>query len=312
MKAGSAIRFLFVTGKGGVGKSTVALALGLSLASRGRKTLVVAASGSTQLTHLVGRAITTTPVEVAPRLFSAFIDPEEAMREYVESALHSRWLSDALFHRKFSRGFLYGIPGLRPWALLGKAWYYSEKERSGPSLPEAPFDTVIVDAPATGDSTDLLRVPRIITEVAPLGRLRRDAEACWTMLRDPRQTRIVAVTLPEDLPVTETCELVAVVREELGLPLGPLVVNQRSPELLSARLREKLSSLDRESLEPEVRSVFRAAERRALREQSEETELVRLRGLGLPLLEIPRFSAPPQGISGLTDFAAHLTHFWTD
>jgi len=312
-----AIRFLFVTGKGGVGKTTVAAALGFALAKQGRKTLVVAGSGTAQLGRILEQKITTTPVAVAPFLYAAVIDAEQAMREYVESAVGSRLVADAVFHEKFSKGFLYGIPGLRAWALLGKAWYFSTSERGGPPLPHAPFDTVILDAPATGDSTDLLRVPRIITELAPFGRLKKDAEDCWQMLRDSTRSAIVPVTLPEELPVTETQELVAVVRDDLALPLGPLVVNQSSLPVLSAQARQKLAHLDpsladfslpntAEGAEPAVRSVLLSGQRRALRENREQEQLDRLSRLGLQICRVPRLPLPPQGISGMSEVALHI------
>ena len=306
MSAATAIRFLFVTGKGGVGKTTVAAALALGFSRLGRKTLVVAGSGTSQLGRALATNVTTRPAEVAPGLHAALIDPEEAMREYVESAVGSKLVTDALFHQKFSGGFLHGIPGLRAWALLGKAWHYGNRSDSGPALVGAPYDIVILDAPATGDSTDLLRVPRIITELAPFGRLKKDAEDCWAMLTDPRQSAIVAVTLPEELPVTETTELIAVVRKDLGLPLGPLVVNQCSPPLLSLEARHKLARASVEDDDPAVRSALLSGQRRALREESEEQEVSRLSALGLELCRVPRLAQRPSGISGLAEVLEHL------
>lgn len=297
------LRFLFVTGKGGVGKSTIAAALGLRAARLGQKTLVVAATGTNQLGRLFQLPVSTRPERVEKNLFVATIDPEEAMKEYVEATLGSRLLADALFHPKFSRGFLHGIPGLAPWALLGKAWYYSQTGRAGPALPEAPFDCVVFDAPSTGDGTDLLRLPRVIGDLTPLGRFKKDAEDCWATLQNPDESALVPVTLPADLPVTETLELLSLVRRDLGLPLGPLVVNQTSERFFDADLAEKISKISMESLPEDERSIWRAAERRLLREREESAQLARVEELGLPTVFIPHFIPPPRGLPGLAEIA---------
>lgn len=301
MESTKGLRFLFVTGKGGTGKSTIAAALGLRAAAEGRKTLVVAPSGTARLGGLFGLEVSTRPTRVAQNLFVASIDAEGAMREYVEALLSSRLLTDALFHQKFSRGFLHGIPGLRSWALLGKAWFYSQRDRSGPALPEAPFDTVVLDAPSTGDSTDLLRVPSVVSDLMPVGPFRKDADDCAAFLRDPRSTRVVAVTLPEDLPVTESLEIVRVVRDDLRLPLAPLVVNQLRPNLFTDSLRERLKNFNTrgESADERVRSTFRAAHGRAVLEGEQALQMARLEALGLPLVRVPRLETPPEDVAGL-------------
>ncbi|HSC86344.1 MAG TPA: ArsA family ATPase [Polyangiaceae bacterium] len=299
----SAKRFLLVTGKGGVGKTTVAAALAVGIARAGRRTLVVASSANTQLALALGTELDGKPRRVSDGLHGMLIDPEESMREYVESAMGSRWVADALFHERFSRGFLHGLPGLRAWALLGKAWFQQElDERTG----EAPFDTVLLDAPATGDSTDILRVPRIISDLAPFGRLRRDAEACWAMLRDAERSAIVPVCLPEELPVRETEELVALVRKDLGLPFGPLVVNQWTSPRFSADASSALVDATFEGVPASLLGVLRAGQRHARRERSENEERERLALLELEICAVPRLAKPPVGLRGSTEVLEHL------
>lgn len=300
------LRFLFITGKGGVGKSTLAAACGLSLAQRGKKTLVVSARGPGPWEAGTGAQLVTTPRRVANNLYVVRIEPEEAMQEYVQEVVGSRLVAESLFKQKVSRGFLTGIPGLSAWALLGKAWYYGQPQRPRAALPEAPFDVVVLDAPATGDSTDLLRVPRVIAEMAPPGRLRRDAEACWEMLRDPRQTALFPVTLLEELPVTETLELLAVVREDLQLPVGALFVNQTRAELLPEEVRNKVLQVELEQLPPTERSTWEAARFTALREQQALRERERLVASGVHLVEIPFLGDSPQGVARLSEIVQFL------
>jgi len=98
------------------------------------------------------------------------------------------------------------------------------------------FDVVILDAPATGHGLDMLRVPRTILDVVPPGILRRDAERAWTLLTDPKATLVMLVTLPEEMPVTETIQLARGL-DEIGLPAGRIVVNGVLPPLFAPEER---------------------------------------------------------------------------
>lgn len=307
------LRFLYVTGKGGVGKSTLAAGLAQHLANRGRRVLLVFEHESLGLERLLGRSVGQAPTELGPNFFACGIEPETAMQEYARSVLKSTRLTEALFHGKVARGFLHGVPGLSAWAFLGKAWYFAEPTSDGPVLGAPRVDIVIVDGPATGDSTDMLRVPSVIRDVAPRGRLRRDADACYEMLRDPARTAVLVTTTLEELPVTETHALVAALRQDLSLPLGPLLVNQVQTELFSPEDRARLASAREpnaleEPLEAEapVERVIALAGRRARAEANAALQRSRLRDLALPLWQIPLLEPEPQGSAGLQALAAAL------
>jgi hypothetical protein len=304
------LRFLYVTGKGGVGKSTLAAGLATYLAARGRRVLLVFEHGSLGQERLLGRNIGLSPLRISPNFFACAIEAESSMREYAESVLRSARLADALFHAKAARGFLQGIPGLSAWAFLGKAWYFAEPSADGPALGAPEVDTVIVDGPATGDSTDMLRVPLVIREVAPKGRLRRDADACYDMLRDPARTNVLVATTLDDLPVTETTALVRVVREELEMPLGPLLVNQVQKDLFSPEDRARLAGIESEGRDDgnkdAIERVISLASRRARSEVQANLGRARLQELELPLWEIPLLEPEPQGPAGLEALAAAL------
>jgi anion-transporting ArsA/GET3 family ATPase len=223
-------KFLFVTGKGGVGKSTVSVALARALASRGRRVLL-AVTEQAQVGPMLGGVEITTDVQVVDEGLSViWVEPERSLRDYGEITLRSRIAYQALFGNRYAQAFLAAIPGLHQWASLGKAWFHADGDRA---LGGASFDHVVFDAPATGHGLEMLRVPKVITEASPPGILRRDAAAAWDMLQDPTRAGVVVVTLPEELPVQEALELTADVAQ-LGVPLAAIVMNAVPAQLFSS------------------------------------------------------------------------------
>lgn len=285
-------RFLFVTGKGGVGKTTVVAALAERFAREGKRVLVAETSAKEHLSALFGRTSLPTQItELSPRLFGVLLDADVALKEYGTLVLKSERLVSALFDNKLVRGFFHGAPGLKEWAALGKAWYHSTEVLADGS-PR--FDVVILDAPATGHGLDMLRVPRTIVELSPPGVLRTDAERAWTQFRDPAQSGVVVVTLPEEMPVNESLELCAALQTELGLPLSAIVVNQVVPELFSATEVAELASLEEPTGPDPAELALAAGIRRAAREKVQSESLARLRALPAAQLRLPYL---PEGAS---------------
>jgi anion-transporting ArsA/GET3 family ATPase len=231
-------RFLFVTGKGGVGKTTVCAALALALARRGRRVLVAMSGPHERLSSFLG----TPPIghdvqEVARNVWATKIEPPRALEEYGELILKVKSLARAVFDNRYTQAFFRAVPGLYDWSLLGKAWYHTTEERPDGS-PR--FDVVLFDAPSTGHGLDMLRVPKVILDIVPPGALRRDAERAWQLFSDPVRSGVVLVSLPEEMPVTETVELAAALHGEIGMPLLSLVINGRLEPLFDASEREAL------------------------------------------------------------------------
>jgi anion-transporting ArsA/GET3 family ATPase len=232
-------RFVLVTGKGGVGKTTVCAAEAVALAAKGKRVLVAMCNAKERLSGMLGSApIGPDVVGIAERIWAVNMVPEKALNEYGVLVLHSRALAKTLFQSRTVHAFLRAVPGMQEWSMLGKAWWHTTE-----LLPDGGFkyDVVILDAPATGHGLDMLRVPKVIIDVMPPGILRRDAERAWALFQSPATCAIVLVTVPEELPVTETIELTQSLAE-LGLPVSRVVVNGVLPPLFS---RDERSALQR-------------------------------------------------------------------
>jgi anion-transporting ArsA/GET3 family ATPase len=310
-------RFIFVTGKGGVGKTTVSAALARALARRGKRVLIALCNAKERVSAMFASpAVGPDIVPVAPGIWAVNIEPEHAFEEYGRMVLKVPGLYRVVFHNKYIRSFLPAVPGLSEWAMLGKAWFHTTEvdERGQPR-----FDVVLLDAPATGHGLDMLRVPKVIVEIIPPGILRRDAELAWKMFTDPQKTAVVVVSLPEELPVTETLELIRSVDDDLRLPLGALVVNGVLPALFSeaesralaatldddppASLRA-VAGADKSSPESPASSALRAAARRAVEELSQAASQARLAdNAKLPRIVLPYLfedAATPAAIERLS------------
>lgn len=267
-------RFLIVTGKGGVGKTTVCAAEALALAAKGKRVLVCMCNAKERLSTMLGSELIGPEVaSVSENVWAVNMDPEIALAEYGMMALHSKALFKLLFDNKYVRTFFRAVPGMQEWTLLGKAWWHTTETRPDGS-PK--YDVVILDAPATGHGLDMLRVPKIIIDVVPSGLLQRDAERAWKLFQDPANCAVVLVTLPEEMPTSETIELARSLREELGLPIGKVVVNCVLPPLFSKAERAVLEAAGPVTGTSAPDAALAAGRGRALRERVQAESLHRL------------------------------------
>jgi anion-transporting ArsA/GET3 family ATPase len=282
------LRFVFVVGKGGVGKTTTGAALALAAARRGKRVLLAMCNAKERLSHLLEVApVGAENQNVLPNLDAVNMIPRAALEEYGLMVLRSRTLYKAVFENSMVSAVLRGTPGIEAWSMLGKAYFHTKDQLED---GRRRYDLVIVDAPATGHGLEMLRVPKVITDVAPPGLLRREAEEAVALFRDPARSGSVLVTLPEDMPVTETIELHGTLAGELGLTVSRLVVNQVLPRLFSAAEREAASALA-VGTEPgsPAHGLALAGRTRATRERIQEESIARL---GRELPSLPRIQLP--------------------
>jgi anion-transporting ArsA/GET3 family ATPase len=234
-------RFVIVTGKGGVGKTTVCAAQARAIAGAGKRVLVAMCNAKERLSTMLGSDLIGSDIKlVARNIWAVNIDPEKALEEYGMLMLKVRLVYKTIFENRYTKTFFRAVPGLYEWSMLGKAWWHATEKNEDGSWK---YDVVIFDAPATGHGLDMLRVPKVIVDVVPPGLLRRDAERAWAAFQDPAMCAVVLVTLPEEMPTTETLELARALENELHLPLGLVVVNGVLPPLFSKPEREALLAM---------------------------------------------------------------------
>jgi len=304
-------RLLILSGKGGVGRTTVAAALARAAAARGKRVLIAQTDAVERLGKMLGRAapIGPTVVDVAPGIAAVNMTPRESLHQYALMVLRYETVYRALFDNRVVRGFLSAIPGLDAYAMLGKAWWHTTEETKGTARRWL-YDLVILDGPASGHATAMLKIPRAILDAVPAGPLARDARTMSELLSDASRTALVIVTRPEELPAGETVELAATARGTLQIPLGPVIVNAVPASRLTG---EPLSSAidllllrgvsDDERL---ARTVSLAAGQRAQRRTAEAVLASLEKDPGLPLVTLPWLPSTALGPAEIDRLASTL------
>jgi anion-transporting ArsA/GET3 family ATPase len=238
-------RLLIVTGKGGVGKSTVAAALALAGAHTGRKTCLVEIEGRQTMPQLFDTGSWEFKErEFRPGLWGIAIDPEASLREYLDMFYGARRFSRFLTNNSAMEFASTAAPGIKDVLLIGKV---KQMERRREPDGRFTFDLIVMDAPPTGRIVNFLRAPDATTELVNVGPIRQQAQSLIDMLLDQERTHLVLVTLLEEMPVAETSESVHALRE-LGVAFGPVMVNRVLVDRFDGPVRKALDGLDGASL----------------------------------------------------------------
>jgi anion-transporting ArsA/GET3 family ATPase len=296
-------RLLFVTGKGGVGKSTVATALGLLAARRGRRTIIVELAGQDRTQHLLEQdGELFHEVELAPGLFTISIDPQHAMEEYLR--VKTGLLGQALGSSRLFQAFAMATPGLRELLSIGKVWELAQPRRR--THDGDPYDLVLVDAPATGHGVGILRTPRTFADIARVGPIAHQSQAIADTISDHELTALVAVATPEEMPVNETLSLYEELMRE-RLPFDAVIINARYPARFDPDEAAELASALPATSAPIARSALRAALSEHARAAMQRAQEERLRErLNTPLIELPFVFAERLGRAQIESLADEL------
>jgi anion-transporting ArsA/GET3 family ATPase len=296
-------RLIFVTGKGGVGKSTVATALGLLAARSGLRTIVAELASQERVQQAFEQdAEPFQELELAPGLFTISIDPQNAMEEYLR--IKTGALGHMLASSKLFGAFAMATPGMRELLSIGKVWELAQLQRR--TSGATPYDLVIVDAPATGHGVGILRTPRTFAEIARVGPIAHQGRTIAATLADRDFTALVAVATAEEMPVNETLTI----RDELereGLALDAVIVNSLYPARFSVRDARKLKKALGEVDASASRGAIRAALSESARAAAQREQLERLHdGLQTDLVQLPYLFAEQVGRNELERLADAL------
>jgi anion-transporting ArsA/GET3 family ATPase len=305
-------RLVFVTGKGGVGKSTVSAALGLVAVRRGKRTIVCEVSQQERMSRLFEhQGVGYHETEIVPDLYGFSVDPQRSLEEYLQLQIKIKPLYDLMFRNRIFTYFAAATPGLRELVTVGKVWELAQLDRK--VKRGSKYDLVIVDAPATGHGLGLLRTPKTFGDIARVGPVKRQADTIYDFITDPDLTGVCAVAWPEEMPVNETLDLEHRLKDELAMKLDRIFMNGIYPQLFTdseaETVRERyqlaLAGGAPSGVETVRRAALRAAISESTRARAHQEQLRRLeegtrrKVVKLPFLFEPRLDM--QAVDRLAD-----------
>ncbi|HZO58970.1 MAG TPA: ArsA-related P-loop ATPase [Solirubrobacterales bacterium] len=306
-------RLIFVTGKGGVGKSTVAAALGVAAARQGKRTIVCEVAQQERMSYVFHReGVGYRETEIGEDLYAFSIDPQHALEEYLQMQIRIKPVYDLMFKNRIFTYFAAATPGLRELVTVGKIWELAQLDRR--VKKGSKYDLVIVDAPATGHGLGLLRTPKTFGDIARVGPIKRQADTIFEFITDTSLTSVVAVAWPEEMPVNETVDLQRNLDRDLGLPLDLVLMNGIYPELFTdaeaAVLRDHAEQDANGNGDP-AGTARRAAVRAALSEHrragANTEQLERLaEGTGQDPVELPFLFRPQLDMEAVEELADRI------
>ena len=205
-------KIVFVTGKGGVGKSTVAAALAVKLAGQGKRVLLVELAEQSYYHHLLGLEVSYQPTQWQDNLWVSCWEGDACLREYFKHYVRLETVVEMFFNNVVMKTFIEAAPALREISLLGKAT--SGIRHVGPSIE---FDMIVIDAYATGHFRALLKAPSGLAEAVRMGPMGDQSQEIEGILKDSSLCSYAIVTLPEELPVSECSDLYSSLDSEWGI-----------------------------------------------------------------------------------------------
>ncbi len=307
-------RLVVVTGKGGVGKTTIAAALGLAAAERGLRTIVVELGEQRRLPALLradGRHVNGRPpkepdvgaeIALGENLWGVTIDPDRALLEWLQ-ALGGRVPGRVLAGSGTFQYFAAAAPGAKELVSMVKVWELTRgserwRRRAGR------YDLVVLDAPATGHALGLLHSPRTFGAIARVGPIFGQAERVRALLEDQTQTGYLAVTQASDMAVTETLDLREGLRSQLEVELDGVIVNATLPHRFNGSELTRIARLDAGG--SVARSAALAAHTVHERARVQHNQIARLRRHGVRTHTAPFVFAPALDHDGVRSIGRRL------
>jgi anion-transporting ArsA/GET3 family ATPase len=302
-------RLVFVTGKGGVGKTSITAALGMLAVAQGKRVLMCEVDAKGNLAdYFETGSMRFEARELQPGLFAMAMNTEESLKEYLSLQLKVPLIARVGPLAKSFDFLATAAPGVKEILTVGKlCWEVRERH----------YDLVLVDAPATGHVIAQLAAPQAITELVKVGLVREQTAWMVDLLSDPAVTGAVIVAAPEEMPVSETIELAGRIRDETTVDLAGVIVNKVLPELFGRGEEDIFNLLCQDPYTAEladvvggpVESVLDAARLAVTLRRTRAEHLTRLRAelpAGLPLMYVPYLFTRTHGVRATTTVAEAL------
>lgn len=303
-------RLIFVTGKGGVGKTTVASALALLAAARGRRTLLCEVDTTGKVSDFFDTGPTAfAEREILPNLWAMSMDTEASLHQYLALQLKMGFVTRVGPLARMFDFVASAAPGVREIVTVGKLCW---------EVREGHYDLVVVDAAASGHIVSQLAAPQAINELVQVGLVRQQTGWMLEILGDPAQTAAVIVATPAEMPVSETLELRDRIGSETNVEVAAVVVNRVLPELFGRGEQAVFDHIDTPAAVAEldaalggsVQPIFDAARLMVTRRRVRAEHLERLRAEidgRVPLLYVPYLFFRSHGLAATREVAAALS-----
>jgi len=301
-------KLLVLTGKGGVGKTTVSAALGLIAAERGLRTIVVEMGEQRRLAELFGAipAQAGAQTELRENLWSVSIDPDRALLEWLQS-LGGRVSGRVLASSGTFQYFAAAAPGAKELISMVTIWKLTEGRRGRGRGPRTSgYDLVILDAQATGHALGMLHSPQTFGAIARVGPIASQTRLLGELLADPARSAYVAVALPTEMAVTEALELQEGLQRQIERSLDAVVVNGTLPRRFSAADLARIETLDTTS-DSVARSAALAARAVHDRANFQHNQLARLRRRDFEVHPVPFLFVGELDLAAVQRIAGHLS-----